>query len=150
MGWFIFFICSFLAYLILVRFRQWKVSWYSGVITLVILYCIDAVLIDLGAYGFSPTGPNIGYLPLFYWMSSFFGGNILVYFFPSKKILQLPYIILSSMIFLLSEFIMGTLGYFEHFHWSYLHSFCLDIMGFISVIWIWQWIHSINSKSPIS
>ncbi len=141
MGWIIFFISSIVIFIITKPFKNWGNLWYAGIISLPVLYIIDSVLISLGAFSFQYPNPVIGELPTLYWLSSFFGGIILVKYFPKKNVWRFPYITFSAFLFLILELVMCFLGYFNYHNWKPINSFFLNISGFIIVIWIWNWIN---------
>jgi len=144
MGWIIFFICSIAAFLISQACKEWGRLWYAGPIAIIANYAIDSVLIRLGAFSYRYPNPMIGRLPTFYLLASFFGGIVLVKYYPEKSAWKLPYIILSSFAFLLLELIMHSLDYFNYHNWSPINSFFLDFLGFTVVIWLWSWINEIR------
>jgi len=93
MGWVIFFVFSVMISILCISFKKWKYYWSAGMITLIILYAIDSTLIELGAFSYRYPNPLIGNLPILYWLSGFFGGAILVYFYPEGKQFQFPYLL---------------------------------------------------------
>ena len=147
MGWVILFICSVLVCLTVTSFKKWNQYWYAGLITMVMIYAIDSTLITLGAFSYRYPNQLIGQLPTLYWLSSFFGGIILVNFYPQKKLLQFPYVLLSSLIFLLLELVMYFFGYIFYDNWSPVKSYFLDIFGLIIVIWLWNWMNESKIKT---
>jgi hypothetical protein len=146
MGWIIFFILSMLIFLV-TSLKKWKRFWFAGVITMIIIYAIDATLIALGAFSYRYPNALLGGLPTFYWLSSFFGGNVLVYYYPQRIRYQFAYILFSCFLFLLLELVMYYFGYFSYHHWSPIKSFFLDVFGFVVVIWIWNWIHTVKMEA---
>jgi len=126
--------------------KKWMQVWHAGVIALAVVYAIDATLIRLGAFSYICDLHFAGGLPLFYWLSAFFGGVLLVRYYPRKSIWKLPYILLADFMFLVLEHIMRMIGYFRYHNWSLINSFFLDIVGFIIVIWFWNWINEIRSE----
>ncbi|HYF82142.1 MAG TPA: hypothetical protein VEB00_03820 [Clostridia bacterium] len=146
MGWIIFFISSILMILLIKPYKKWSQLWYAGLITMAVLYAIDSTLIAVGAFSYQYPNPLIGELPTLYWLSSFFGGVVLAYYYPQRKLLQFPYILLSSFLFLLLELIMHFFRYIKYHNWSPINSLFLDLFGFIIVIWIWNWINEIRIK----
>lgn len=146
MGWIIFFGVSGLAFLVLVPFRQWKRLWSAGIVAMILLYPIDSAFIGLGAFSYKYGNSILSGLPMFYWLSSFFGGILLVYYYPEKKKWQLPYLILTAGIFLFMELIMYWVGYFHYNKWSPVRSYFLDFIGFSSILWIVQHIGAMDRK----
>jgi hypothetical protein len=141
MGWIFFFIASVLVFLIFTSIKKWKHFWIGGLITMLIIYAIDSTLIRLGAYSLRYPNHLIGELPTLYWLGSYFGGIVLIYYFPERKPLQFPYILLSALLFLCLELIMCFFGYFYCHNWSPVESFFLDVFGLVVVIWLWNWIN---------
>jgi hypothetical protein len=140
MGWIWLFMISVLIFLLAIPFKKWIYYWPAGVVTMIIIYAIDSTLIKLGAFSYYYPNYIIGKLPLFYWVSSFFAGILLVYYFPKRKIMQFPYILLTAFMFLCLELIMKYFNYITYHNWSSIYSFFLDISGFIIVIWLFFWI----------
>lgn len=147
MGWVIFFITSILVSLIFIPFKKVKYYWLAGIISMIMIIAIDSTLIRLGAFSYRYPNSIIGKIPTLYWLSSFFGGIIVAYYYPKKKPLQFPYILLSSFIFLCMELVMYFLGYFNYHNWSLINSFILNIFGFIIVIWLWNWVSEFKIKA---
>ena len=140
LGWVIFFIIAWLTALILVPIEEWYSLWPSGLIGMSIIYIIDTALITLGAFKYSFGNKVLGDIPVFYWLSSFPGGVLLVYYYTViDRWLHFPYILLASAIFLAMEYIMIKLGYFHHLKWKISKSFVLNIIGFSVVISLVQW-----------
>ena len=117
-----------------------------GLITILFLYIIDSILISLGAYVFHDTLPLLSGLPIFYLLSGFPGGILLVYFYPSTKKSQFPYILLSALLFLFLEIIMYWLKYFQFINWNILKSYFLNIGGFMALLWIGQWLNATGKE----
>jgi hypothetical protein len=140
MGWIYLFLASALLFLLAVPFNRWKHYLWAGVITMIILYAIDSTFIKLGAFSYHYSSFLIGEIPLLHLLSSFFGGILLVHYYPKKRLMQLPYIIFSSFLFLSLELIMNYFDYITYNNWSPTYSFFLDISGFIIVIWLFYWI----------
>ena len=110
------------------------------------IYAIDSTLIAVGAFSYRYPNPFIGQLPTLYWLSSFFGGIVLISYYPQRKLWEFPYILFSSFLFLLLELTMHYFGYFSYHHWSPIKSFFLNVFGFIVVSWLWHWISEIKVK----
>ena len=146
MGWIIFFAGTMAIFLFTGSFKKWSRLWYAGVIAMAELYAIDSTLITLGAFSYQYPCPFIGKLPVFYWLSSFFGGATLAYYYPARKLFRLPYIVLSAFLFLLLELVMHFFGYFNYHNWTPLRSFFLDIIGFAAFIWTWERVNEIRSR----
>jgi len=127
-------------------FKKWKQLWYAGIIAMILIYAIDSTLIRLGAFSYQFANPLISGLPTLYWLSSFFGGIIMVKYYPQKNAWKLPYIILTSFLLLLLELIMWVFGYFNYENWTLINSFFLNISGFIILIWLWNWINEDRNK----
>lgn len=140
MGWVIFFISSVVISILCIPLKKWKCYLFAGIISLIVLYAIDSTLIKLGAFSYRYPNPLIGNLPTLYWLSGFLGGIILVHYYPAKKQLQFPYVLIVASLFLCLELFMAYLGYFNYLNWSPLNSFFLDIFGFLIVIWLWNWV----------
>jgi len=146
MQWIVFFFFSVFVFFITKSYKEWRQLWYAGLFALLVMYAIDTTLIKLGAYSFRHPNLILGGIPTFYWFSSFFGGMVLTRFYPQKTIWKLPYILLSSFLFLLLELIMHFGGYFYYYNWSSVHSFFLDIFGLTVVIWFWSWMNEIRKN----
>jgi len=110
-----------------------------GLFTIVLLYLIDSTFIELGAYSYNPLILSFSGISIFYLLSSFPGGILLVYFYPKNKKMQVPYILLTAFIFVLMELIMMWAGCFQYIHWNTIKSFLLNIFGFTVVIWFAEW-----------
>jgi hypothetical protein len=110
-----------------------------GPFSIVILYLIDSTFIELGAFSYSAQILSLSGISIFYLLSSFPGGILLVYYYPKNKKMQVPYILLAAFIFLLMELIMMWAGYFQYVHWNSLKSYLLDIFGFTVVLWFAEW-----------
>ena len=72
----------------------------------------------------------------------------LAYFYPSKKQLQLPYILIAAVSFISLEIIMNWLGYINYINWNVLRSIFLDIGSFMAILWLGQWLGA-TGKGPI-
>jgi hypothetical protein len=146
MGWIIFFISSIIVFFLCTPFKKWKYFWLAGIISMIMIYVIDSTLIVLGAFSYSYPNPLIGNLPTLYLLSAFFGGTVLVYYYPQRKILKYPYIILAAFLFVCLELLMNYFGYFSYQNWTPVNSFILDIFGFVNVIYLWNWINETKVK----
>ena len=135
LGWYIFSITAYGILLFTVPWNKYKYLWPIGLISIIILYLIDSTLIKLGAFSYSFPNPFLSGLPTLYLISGFVGGILLVHFLPSKETLQIPYMLLSPLIFLMLEFLMIYLGYFHYHNWNGLNSYFLNIFGFSIVLW---------------
>lgn len=149
MGWIVFFIAVVLTFIMTNPFKRFGQLWYAGIISMGALYAIDTTLQRLGAFSFQHSPHLVGELPTPYWLSSFFGGIVLVKYYPKKSFWKLPYILIAAFVFLILELIMHYLGYFNYHNWSLINSFFLDVSGFIVVIWLWKWICEIRNKEAI-
>ena len=82
MIWVIFFIVMLLVTAILTKFKNIKRYWFMGLITIALVFAIDSTLIGLGAYVYSGDLMAINGIPIFYLLSGYPGGILLVYFYP--------------------------------------------------------------------
>ena len=142
MVWIIYFLAAVLSAAILTRFRNIKYLWRMGLATILFLYLIDSTLVSLGAYLFNYGNLYIGGVPLFYLLAGFPGGILLAYFYPSKKKFQMPYLLLTIVLFLLLEIIMEWFGFIQYGNWNSIRSFFLNLGGFMSVLWLGQWLNA--------
>ena len=134
--------------LLFVPFHKWLSLFPAGLITLIVLYLIDSTLILLNAFSYRYANPILSDLPVLYWLSGFPEGMLLVYYFPKKKHLHFPYIVLAAVVFLGMELIMLLLKYISYHNWSPVFSLFLNMGGFIDVIFLSQWIKNIQQKNP--
>ncbi|OGO82223.1 MAG: hypothetical protein A2Y21_03280 [Clostridiales bacterium GWC2_40_7] len=142
MVWIMYFLLAVLATFIFTRFKNIKRLWVMGLVTMLFLYVIDNTLINLGAYSFKNPISVLGGIPLFYLLAGFPGGILLAYFYPPVKRLQLPYVLLSSAIFIFLEIIINWLGYIRYLNWNLLKSYILNIGGFMAILWLGQWLNA--------
>jgi hypothetical protein len=140
MGWIWLFISSLILFLVIIPFRAWKHYSLAGVITMIVLYFIDSTFIKLGAFSYFYSSYLIGKLPILYLVSGFFGGIILVYYYPKSRLIQLPYILFLAFLFLCLELIMNYFDYIIYNNWTPIYSFFLNFSGFSLVIWLFYWI----------
>lgn len=140
MYWIVFFITACLLTFIFVPLKEWASLWPAGLITLFLLYAIDSVLISLNAFSYSFPSALLHGLPVFYWLSGFPGGVLLMRLYPSKKLNKLLHLLLSAALFLLLELISLKSGNFEHHHWNLINSYFLNVFGFTNLIWLFNWL----------
>ena len=138
MGWIIFFGVALLLSLLFVPLVKWKRLWWAGLIGLIVVYLIDATLIQLSAIRYSYGNPVLSGLPTFYWISAFPAGVLFAYYCPTNKMWQFPYIMLASTFMLSLGFIMYILGYYHLMQWNFIKDFFLNIGAFIIVLWLSQ------------
>ncbi len=147
MSWLIFFLSSLLTTILLVPQKKFKVLWPAGLITMTAIYTIDTTLVSLGAFLYKFPILFVSGLPIFYLLSGFFGGMLLVHFFPSRTWIQLPYILLAAFLFLCLELIMSWVGYFEYGqNWNPVRSFFLNTLGFTIVLSLYYWIMAVSKR----
>jgi hypothetical protein len=150
MVWLILFIISLSVSAVLIPFRQWKHLYYAGIITMLLIFLIDTILLPLGAYSYSGDYFILCGVPVLYWLSSFPGGALLMHFYPQRAIWRFPYILLTAFLFVLLEYLMYLLGYFHYNHWNVINSFFLDVMGFTCTLWLTQWVRDIKKIRDVS
>lgn len=150
MIWVVFFIAACLSGIALIPPHQWKTLWPSGIIAAVMIYFIDSTLISLGAYSLSSGMVYISGLPAFYLLSSFFGGAILINYYPNKTKWRFPFILAAAMVFVFMELIMYWLGFFHYDKWSPVNSYFLNIIGFTSTLWLSERFNATGEKSRIN
>ncbi|MCT4621300.1 MAG: hypothetical protein N4A62_18155 [Marinisporobacter sp.] len=138
MGWIIMCTIAFLLVLIFIPFNKYKSLYPMGLLSLVILYTIDSTFIELNAFSYSFANSKLSGLPIFYWLSGFASGMLLVYYYPSHKKWKFPYVLLASFLLLFLELIMVKLKYFHYHQWNLTKSYFLNIFGFTVVLWFSQ------------
>jgi hypothetical protein len=143
--WILFFAAAAITAAVLVPVKHWKGLLPAGITGLAAVYIIDSIFVWLGAFGYSadlllPPG-----LPLFYWLSSFFGGIILFYHCPEVRNKRTVYILIAAGIFLIIELIMNLLGYFHYAKWNPAYSYILNIMGFAATLWVSEQLGSLTA-----
>lgn len=134
MHWLVFFIFVVFVFILLVPARNWRSIWPSGLIGMGALYFIDTTFISLKAFSYNATPFDVNGLPLLYILSGFFNGMLLANYCPNKMNLRLPYVLITSILFLGLELIMNITGDFFYINWSPLKSFFLNIFGFLVVL----------------
>ena len=140
LGWIIYFLAAVLLAAALTKFKNIRRLWPMGVVTILFLYAVDRTFIALGAYSFQDTISLLGGIPIFYLLAGFPGGILFAYFYPSKKKLQLPYILIAALLFILLEIVMKWFGYFQYINWSLSRSFFIDLGSFMAILWLGQWL----------
>ncbi len=136
MMWIIQFIVSIALVILLIPFSQLLFLLPAGLLGMVLSYIIDSTFVYLGAFNYRYPNPFLLRIPLFYWLSSFSGGVLLLHYYPQRQSLQFPYIVLASTLFLASELLMYKLGYFHYGRWSPFKSLILNIFGFIVTVYL--------------
>ena len=142
MVWVIYFVIAMFATTVLTRFKNIKRLWVMGLATMLFLYIIDSTLMDIGAYTYHDSNFIFGGLPIFYLLAGFPGGILFAYFYPANRKLQFPYVLLAVAIFILMEIIIKWFGYIEYIKWNIVHSIFLDILGFMAILWLGQWLNA--------
>ncbi len=148
MAWLIFFLSSLLITLKFVSLKKLKILWSGGLVTMTTIYAIDTTLVSLGAFLYKFPILSVSGLPIFYLLSGFFGGILLVNFFPSKTWLQLPYVLFAASLFLCLELLMSWIEHFEYGqNWNPTRSFFLNALGFTFVLSLYYWIKTISKRA---
>ncbi|MGB9825998.1 MAG: hypothetical protein ACPLRU_04930, partial [Desulfofundulus sp.] len=115
-----------------------------GLVALVVVYVLDSTLVDLGAYSYRNGVPALGGMPWLYFLSVFPSAIILARFYPSRRCLSLPYVVVMGAFYLFVEWLMILAGYFRYLHWNLERSLVLDVIGLILVLWLGEWLGVIN------
>lgn len=146
MAWVVLFIVFWLLALLLVPGREWRRLWPAGIIGFITVYVIDSTFIGLGAFSYSQSSLGLSGLPIFYHLSVIAGAVLLVYYYPSTPWKQILYVMLTALVFLLIENVLIRLNYFHHLSWSLARSYVLNLVGFISVLWLAQKVNAVGKK----
>ncbi|WP_307403119.1 CBO0543 family protein [Desulfofundulus luciae] len=120
--------------------KGWLQFWPVGLVALAVAYILDSTLIDLGAFSYHYGVPALGGLPLLYLLSVFPNGIILSRFYPSRRRLRLPYVLVVAALFLFVERLMFITGNFRYLHWTLEYSLMLNVTGMILVLWLGEWL----------
>jgi hypothetical protein len=140
MAWIIFFCFSVITIFLLIPFEELPLLCPAGIIGLILCYIIDNTLVSLGAFSYKYPNALLSRIPLFYWLSSFFGGVLLFRFYPLQQSMQFGYIVLASALFLVLELIMYKIHYFFYHNWNLVKSLALNIFGFTITIRFAEWV----------
>ncbi|MBE3585181.1 hypothetical protein [Desulfofundulus thermocisternus] len=141
MAWLVLFLVSFFMSALLVGKKGWVLLWPMGLVALVVVYVLDVTLIRLGAFTYKFGLPILGGLPPLYFLSGLFNGVTVARFYPARRWLRLPYIILLSAAYLLVEWLMIITGNFSHANnWSFWRSLGLNVTGFTLLFWLGEWL----------
>jgi hypothetical protein len=140
MAWIIFFCFSVITVLLLIPIEEFFSLWPAGITGLVMIYIIDWTLVSLGAFSYKYPNTFLSKIPLFYWLSAFFGGILLFHYYPQQQSVQFIYIVFAAVLFLGMELIMYKLEYFYYNNWNPLKSLILNICGFTVVIRFTEWV----------
>lgn len=146
MVWFLLFAIFFIAALLLIPFKEWKRIYPVGIISIIVALSIDIALTSLNAYSYGKTILNIYGIPIFYSLSAFFYGILLLYYKPKNRLLVTPYILVLAIVLTILEEFTIKLGYIKYNNWSAFKSIILDVYGFIVVLWIYEQLEIINDK----
>lgn len=129
-----------------VKKRQWRKLWPAALLGVAVLYLIDSTLIGLGAFRYSGGGVEFGGLPLVYLAGMLGGGPLAVHFYPGTNTARIIYVLLLSGLFLIAEWIFILTGAMVHENWTLLHSYFLNIFGFVAVLWFSEKLRFLNRK----
>lgn len=139
-AWLIWFLISLAVTILLTGKKEWLQLWPVGLAALAVVYVLDSTLIRLGAIAYKFGLPVLGGLPLLYFLSSLINGVTIARFYPARRWLRLPYIIVLSGVYLLVEWVMILSGNFRHVNWSLWQSLGLNVIGFTLVLWLGEWL----------
>ncbi|SHI85845.1 hypothetical protein [Desulfofundulus thermosubterraneus] len=140
MAWLVWFLFSFFLTVLLVGKKGWLQLWPVGLAALAVVYVLDSTLIRLGAFAYSFGLPALGGLPLLYFLSTLINAAAVARFYPVRRWLRLPYIIVLSAVYLLVEWVMILTGNFRHINWSLWRSLGLNVVGFTLFLWLGEWL----------
>lgn len=121
--------------LLIIKKKQWRKLWPAALLGVAVLYIIDSTLIGLGAFRYSGGGVEFSGLPLVYLAAMLGGGPLAVHFYPGTNAAKIIYVLFLSGIFLIAEWIFILTGAMVHENWTLLHSYFLNIFGFVAVLW---------------
>jgi MFS superfamily sulfate permease-like transporter len=140
LAWLIWFVFSLGLSILAAGKKGWLQFWPVGLVALVVVYVLDSALVNLGAFSYRYGVPALGGLPLLYFLSVFPNGIILARFYPPRRRLRLPYVLVVAALFLFVERLMIITGNFRHLHWTLEYSLVLNVIGMVLVLWLGEWL----------
>ncbi len=140
MYWWIFFAAALVLALVFVPFKEWKRLYPVGIFGILLAFCINSKLIDLGAFSFSGEAAQIYDVPLAYLLSFFPGGVLFAHFWFRSWTGRLMYIFLTSFIFFVLEYITVIFGMYQHIEWFLIDSIILKLIGLTVFLWFSEWV----------
>ena len=145
--WILFAVVVWAITIMLVKWENCKRLWLAGIIGIVLGITIDSPLASGGLYKFYYHGISIYGLPLFYILALAAGAMFVIHFYPWGNIKRgFLFFLLANALFLVFEFLMVWIGYFEHLHWSFVHSFILNLIGFLATVYVYALLQNILGK----
>jgi hypothetical protein len=138
MTWLIF--CGVAWMIVLVAVKPLKLSKFlkTGLITMALVFLVDSTGVNLGLYAFRDHWFTIAGIPLFYLIGSIPIGMALVYFVPKKRTNQFLYIGGVSVLLVLVELTLRSIGMIEYRHWNWFYSLELDALLIIVILTLHQ------------
>ncbi|HHW42776.1 hypothetical protein GFC01_05515 [Desulfofundulus thermobenzoicus] len=144
MAWLIWLGISLVLSFFLAGRKGWLRFWPVGLVALAVVYILDSTLIRLGAFAYHYGLPELGGLPLLYFLSTIPNGVTVARFYPSRHWLRLPYVLVLAAVLLLVEWLMSITGNFRHLRWSPGQSLGLNVVGLVLVFWLGEWLGVLN------